>query len=158
MTPYQQSLNKYGVRVGVVEPTAADVASQIVQAIDQHDVSTLYRLSDAHLFQRNATICALMQRWPKQMLKRPESSSGVGPYPHMNYHERHYVGKHIYIPIRMNYQHDAFYAMLKLRYTEHGWRVASLEELVHPTERTTFANIPTSSAQTCTLPQYQKPA
>lgn len=157
MTSHQRNLNKHGVRMGLVEPTAADVASQIVRAIDQHDVPTLYRLSDPHMHQRNVTICALMQRWPKQMLKRPESSSGVGPYPNMNYHEKHHLGKNVYIPIRMKHQHDAFYARLKLRYTEHGWRVASLEELLYPTDRTMAAGISMPSSQTCAPPQNQKP-
>ena len=156
---YQQSVNKQGVRVGLVEPTAADVASQVVQAIDHHDVPALYRLSDPHMPQRNVTICALLQRWPKQMLQWPESGSGVGPYTNMDYHEEHYLGKNVHIPIRMKHQHDAFYAMLKLRYTERGWRVAALEELVPSTGRTMdFQALSSAPSQTCPLPQSQKPA
>ncbi|NOK60255.1 MAG: hypothetical protein GFH27_549281n352 [Chloroflexi bacterium AL-W] len=52
MASYQRSVNKQGVHAGLVEPTAADVTSQVVRAIDQHDVPALYRLSDSHMPQR----------------------------------------------------------------------------------------------------------
>lgn len=52
MASYPRSINKQGVRAGLVEPTAADVTSQVVRAIDQHDVPALYRLSDSYMPQR----------------------------------------------------------------------------------------------------------